>query len=493
VLYDDNSISIDGPTSLSFTDNTAQRFEAYGWHVQKIDGHDPAQIATSISNAHHSGKPNLICCKTTIGYGAPTKGGTAATHGSPLGKEEVAATRAALGWTHAPFEVPENILKEWRRVGSCGAAEFEAWSERVGHHPQRAEYLRALKGELPAAVNTAIEALKKETSEKQPKVATRQSSGNVLQAIMPVLPELIGGSADLTPSNNTKTKDLPVVSRGHYDGRYLHWGVREHGMAAAMNGMALHGGIIPYSGTFLTFTDYCRPAIRLAALMQQKVIYVMTHDSIGLGEDGPTHQPVEHLAALRAMPGVLTFRPCDTVETAECWQYALAHQGPSVMVLSRQALPTARTTHESGNLSAKGGYILREAKAQRQVTLLATGSEVSIALTAAEMLEKQGLGTAVVSLPSFELFAAQPLSYREHVLGPGTVRVGIEAAIRQGWDAVLGAHSDFVGMSGFGASAPAEHLYQHFGITAEKVVERAQQLLSQLSGTEKLHKSKTLI
>lgn len=493
VLYDDNGICIDGPTHLSFTDNTEQRFQSYGWATFSIDGHDPAAIAAAINAAHHCEKPVLICCKTTIGFGAPTKGGTSATHGSPLGKDEVAGARAKLGWPHAPFEIPADILAEWRKVGHCGAAEFEAWSERLGTHPKRAEFVREMKGELPAAVATAIDALKKDTSEKKPKVATRQSSGTVLQTLVPLLPELIGGSADLTPSNNTKTKDAHAITKANYGGQYMHWGVREHGMAAAMNGMALHGGFIPYGGTFLTFTDYCRPAIRLAALMQQRVVYVMTHDSIGLGEDGPTHQPVEHLAALRAIPGVLVLRPCDTVETAECWQVALAHQGPSVLVLSRQALPTARIVHENGNLCAKGGYLLREPKGERQVTLLATGSEVSLALTAAEALEKQGLATAVVSLPSFELFAQQPLSYREHVLGPGSVRVGIEAAIRQGWDAVLGTHSDFIGMPGFGASAPAEHLYKHFGITAEAVVERVTHLLSAANQGAPLHKSKTLI
>ncbi len=489
VLYDDNGISIDGPTALSFTEDTAARFTAYGWSVQTIDGHDPAQIATAISNAHHSDKPNLICCKTTIGFGAPTKAGTAATHGSPLGATEIAGTRAALNWPHAPFEIPAAVLAEWRRVGDCGSAEVTAWEQRLASHAQREAFLHALHGDVPAAALAALTKVKEEALASKPKVATRQASGTVLATLTPVLPELVGGSADLTPSNNTRTKDMETLTKAHYSGRYIHWGVREHGMAAALNGMALHGGIIPYGGTFLSFTDYCRPAIRLTALMKQRVIYVMTHDSIGLGEDGPTHQPVEHLASLRAIPGLLVLRPCDTIETAECWEIALTHQGPSVLVLSRQALPTARL-EVGANQSAKGGYLLREAQGERKVTLLATGSEVGIALTAAELLQQEGIGTAIASLPSFELFARQPLSYREHILGPGSVRVGIEAAIRMGWDQWLGTHSDFIGMSGFGASAPADKLYAHFGITVQAVVERAKHLLA---SDKPAHKSHTLI
>ena len=492
VLYDDNQICIDGPTSLSFSDDTAKRFESYGWNVLKIDGHDPAAIAAAISAAQASDKPSLICCRTIIGFGAPSKAGTAATHGSPLGKDEIAGARAKLHWPHDPFVVPESILASWRAAGSRAAATRSAWERALNASAHKTEFIRQQKGELPATLAAALLAVKKDASEKQPKVATRQSSGTVLQAIASLTPELIGGSADLTPSNNTRTKEAVAVTKANYAGSYLHWGIREHGMAAAMNGMALHGGLIPYAGTFLSFADYCRPAIRLSALMKQRVIYVMTHDSIGLGEDGPTHQPVEHLAALRAIPGLLVLRPCDTVETAECWDIALHHQGPSVLVLSRQGLPTARTTYTDDNLSAKGGYLLRTARAEHKVTLLATGSEISLALKAAEQLEQSGIGTSIVSLPSFELFAQQPLDYRSHVLGPGTVRVGIEAAIRMGWDAVLGTHSDFVGMTGFGASAPADQLYAHFGITADAVVQRAQQLLSRADSAS-LHTSHTLI
>ncbi len=495
VLYDDNHICIDGPTALSFGDDTLKRFEAYGWATMRIDGHDPAAIAAALSMAQTSHKPTLIACRTTIGFGAPTKGGTAATHGSPLGKDEVAATRTALNWPYPAFEIPTEILAEWRKIGARSDGERAAWDARLQTHAKREAFIHALSGQIPESVHQSLLALKKDTSEKQPKVATRQASGAVLQALAPVLPTLLGGSADLTPSNNTRTKESKSVSADDYSGNYMHWGVREHGMAAAMNGLALHCGFIPYAGTFLSFADYNRPAIRLAALMGLRVIHVMTHDSIGLGEDGPTHQPVEHLASLRAIPNLLVLRPCDTVEAAECWEIALKHEGPTVLALSRQALPTLRLTHTADNLSAKGGYVLAESSgpALRQVTLLATGSEVSLAMEARALLEKEGIATAVTSLLSFELFEQQPVDYRVHVLGAGCIRIGIEAAIRQGWDRYLGGLGDFVGMSSFGASAPAEQLYRHFGITADAVVARVKHLIQQSGGEFPRHKSHTLI
>ena len=475
VLYDDNQICIDGPTSLSFSDDTAKRFEAYGWATEKVDGHDPEAIAAAIARAQKSDKPSLIACRTTIGYGSPNRAGTSGVHGSPLGAEEMAATRAKLGWTAEAFETPAPLLKAWREFGARHTATRQLWQQKLEQSPNKAAFLALLSGEVPAAALAAVEALKKETSEKQPKTATRQSSGTVLGALMPNMPSLIGGSADLTPSNNTRTKDLVSLSRSDFSGRYIHWGIREHAMGAAMNGLALYG-FTPYAGTFLTFADYCRPAIRLAALMHQRAIYVFTHDSIGLGEDGPTHQPVEHLASLRVIPNTLVLRPADTVETAECWLSALEHSGPSILALSRQGLPTLRTTHTSENLSAKGGYVLAEAEGERHITLIATGSEVSLAMAARAELASKGVRAAVVSLPSFELFAAQPDDYRQKVLGTAP-RIGIEAALKQGWQDVLGADGAFIGMTGFGASAPAEKLYPHFGITVENVVKSALKLV----------------
>ncbi len=475
VLYDDNQISIDGPTSLSFSDDTLKRFEAYHWNTARVDGHDPAAIAAALTKAQTSDKPTLIACRTTIGYGAPTKAGTSATHGSPLGKEETAGARTKLNWPHAPFEIPGDILNGWRAIGHKGHAARREWDQRLWGHSDREVFTAQIAGELPAAVHEAIISVKKTAIETQAKVATRQSSGTTLAALIPALPALMGGSADLTPSNNTKVSGMAAVAAGNFGAHYMHWGVREHGMAAAMNGMALHGGIIPYGGTFLTFTDYCRPAIRLAALMQQRVVHVMTHDSIGLGEDGPTHQPVEHVASLRAMPGVLVFRPCDTVETAECWELALEHSGPSILALSRQALPLARAVHIEDNMCARGGYVLTEPKSARQVTLIATGSEVSIALTAQKQLEQQGIAAAIVSMPSFELFEQQDEDYRAKVLGTAP-RIAIEAGIGFGWDRYIGPDGVFIGMTGFGASAPAEQLYKHFGITPEAVVKAAQTL-----------------
>ena len=472
VLFDDNQISIDGPTNLTVSDDQRKRFEACGWNTWAVDGHDPEAIAKSIEAARKSDKPVMIACRTVIGFGAPKLAGTSKTHGSPLGDEEIAGARAKLGWVHAPFIVPDDILSAWHKAGTRGQAAHKAWNERLAKTDaaKRAELERALAGDLPKGFDEAIRALKKKTSDEKPKVATRISSQTVLETLVPLVPEMIGGSADLTGSNNTKTATMKAVAAPDYAGRYIYYGVREHGMAAAMNGLALHGGVIPYGGTFLVFTDYCRPSIRLSALMGQRVIYVMTHDSIGLGEDGPTHQPIEHLASLRAMPNVLVMRPCDTVETAECWALVLQHKtGPSILALTRQNLPTLRTTHSDDNISAKGGYVLIEAEGQRKATIIATGSEVSLAAEARAALQAQGIGTAVVSMPCTELFDRQPEAYRAQVLG-GDVRVSVEAATTYGWGKYVGAKGASIGIDSFGASAPAPALYKHFGVTAEAVV-----------------------
>jgi len=470
VLFDDNHISIDGPTELTVSDDQRRRFEACGWKTWAVDGHDPEAVAKAITEAQNSDKPAMIACRTVIGFGAPKLAGSSKTHGSPLGAEEIAGARAKLGWSHAPFEVPETVLASWRAAGRRGAGTRSDWAKRLAASAERDVFNRVVSGELPAGWQDAIRAVKSKSSADKPKIATRQSSQNVLDALAAVIPELIGGSADLTGSNNTKAAGQNPVAAGKYDGRYIYYGVREHGMAAAMNGMALHGGIVPYGGTFLVFTDYCRPSIRLSALMKQRVIYVMTHDSIGLGEDGPTHQPVEHLAALRVIPGLITMRPCDTVETAECWAVALAEKSrPSVLALSRQALPTLRTTHTDDNLSARGAYVLMEATGARKATIIASGSEVSLAVEARATLEAAGIGAAVVSMPSWELFDAQDAGYRSKVLGEG-VRVAVEAASTFGWEKYVGPKGAVVGMTSFGASAPAPALYKHFGITADAVV-----------------------
>ena len=471
VFFDDNHISIDGPTDLPVSDNQLARFAASGWATEAVDGHDPDAITRAIERARTADRPSLIACRTVIGYGAPKKQGTAATHGAPLGAEEVAGARERLGWPHAPFTVPKPILGAWRKAGQRCAGDHRAWAERHQRHAERAEFDRRIAGDLPAGFADTIEAVKRAASAEAPKLATRQSSQRVLDALVAKLPELVGGSADLTGSNNTKAKDMAPVTAANYGGRYVYYGVREHAMGAAMNGIALHGGFIPYGGTFLVFTDYCRPAIRLAAMMGTRVVYVTTHDSIGLGEDGPTHQPVEHLASLRAMPNLLVMRPCDTVETAECWALALAERHrPSVIALTRQALPTLRTEHHAENHSARGGYVLLPAKAPRRVTLIATGSEVAIAVEARGQLEAAGIGTAVVSMPCTQLFDAEPAAYRESVLGPTALRVAIEAATGYGWERYIGVGGAVIGMTGFGASAPAGDLYRHFGITADAVV-----------------------
>ena len=479
VLYDDNSITIDGPTNLSFSDNVLMRFDAYGWATERIDGLNHDEIAAAITRAQTHDRPSLIACRTVIAYGAPTKAGTAGAHGSPLGADEIKGAKERLGWEYGPFVVPDDVLAEWRGAGGRGAAVRADWERRLNAAPsdQRGEFVRRQKGDLPPDFDQTIGKICDEFRAKNAKLATRQSSGAVLDALVPAVPELIGGSADLTPSNNTRAKDMADIKPADFAGRYVRYGVREHGMAAAMNGMSAHGGVIPYGGTFMCFTDYCRPSIRLAALMEARTIFVMTHDSIGLGEDGPTHQPVEHLAALRAIPNLLVFRPADSIETAECWALALKHRdAPSIMALTRQGLPLLRTEPGNENKSAKGAYVLAEATGGRQVTLLATGSEVSIAVEARDAMAKDGVRAAVVSMPCWELFEAQPEDYRKAVLGTAP-RVGVEAAVRFGWDRWLGDRSDFVGMHGFGASAPIEALYPHFGITADNIANAARALL----------------
>ncbi|MCC6007104.1 MAG: transketolase [Rhodobacteraceae bacterium] len=486
VLWDDNDISIDGAISLSDITDQRARFAASGWHVVACDGHDPEDIARAIDEALASPLPSLVACRTTIGLGAPTKAGSAKAHGSPLGAEEIAATRAAYGWEHPPFVIPDDIGTAWLAAGRRGAPARAEWQRHLEALPEsrRSEFLRRMTGEAPRRLAAVISRVKRAASADLPRRATRAASEEVLRAVNPVMPETMGGSADLTGSNNTLTPDLGIFSPENRKGRYVHYGIREHGMAAAMNGMVLHGGIRPYGGTFLCFTDYARGAMRLSALMGVPTVYVMTHDSIGLGEDGPTHQPVEHLAICRATPNTLTFRPCDTVETAEAWEIALTQTGrPSVLALSRQALPTLRTRHSARNLTANGAYVLAEAEGRRRVILMATGSEVEIAMAARDMLQANGIGTRVVSMPSWELFAEADESWRRKVLPSGPVRVAVEAAGRMGWDRWLSGErgserkSAFVGMEGFGGSAPAPELYAHFGITAEAVATRAEALL----------------
>jgi transketolase len=479
VLWDDNRISIDGPTSLSTSMNQLARFRAAGWDAFTIDGHNPAEIAVALVNARQADRPTFIACRTVIGYGAPTRQGTEAAHGAPLGPEEIAGARLALRWPHAAFDIPDAVLKAWRHAGRRGRHARAEWQAMLdaAPQPQREAFRAALQGGIPAAVHERLDALKAQWLQARPKLATRQASQKVLDAIAPAMPTLVGGSADLTHSNLTQAKAQHPVTRDDFGGSYIHYGVREHGMAAAMNGIALHGGFVPYGGTFLVFTDYCRAAIRLSALMRQGVITVLTHDSIGLGEDGPTHQPVEHLASLRAMPDVLVLRPADAVETAECWQIALKERTrPSVLCLSRQGLPTQRTRAEGGNLARLGAYLLSEPKGARDATLLATGSEVSVAMEAAAQLAVEGVGVAVVSMPCWELFEEQSDAYQGEVLGSAPI-LAVEAAVRQGWDRWTGRSGAFIGMSGFGASAPAADLYSHFGITPERIAARIRSLL----------------
>lgn len=484
VLFDDNQISIDGPTNLSISDDQLERFRASHWHTARVNGHDMEAVALAIENAKSvTDRPSLIACRTVIGYGAPSKAGTAATHGMPLGTDEIKGARERLNWHYPPFEAPEHILASWRDAGARHHATYETWIKVASRLDASAR--AALTDPIDAGVKSKIEAAigtaKSAFSQEGAKLATRQSSQKLLEKLVPVVPGLVGGSADLTGSNGTLTKLHCLVKPGDFGGNYIHYGVREHGMAAAMNGLALHGGIVPYGGTFLVFSDYCRPSIRLAAMMGQRVIYVMTHDSIGLGEDGPTHQPVEQLAALRAMPNLNVMRPADSVECAECWEIALlAKSTPSILALTRQGVPLLRNADTKENLSAKGAYVLIETAGARDVTLIGTGSELVLAVEAAGKLAEQGLKAAVVSMPCWELFEVEPEAYRNEVLGTAP-RVAVEAASEFGWAKWIGREGAFIGMHGFGASAPAQDLYKHFGITAEAVALAAIEVLRRKS------------
>ena len=483
VLFDDNGISIDGAISLSDSVDQVKRFEAAGWAAERIDGHNHDAIADAIARAQKSDRPTLIACKTTIAFGAPTKAGTSKSHGSPLGAEEIAGARKQLNWDAPAFEIPADILDAWRTAGSRGASIRAAWEKTLASKDtaQRNEFERRMKGDLPAkALKDAVANMKASLAESPKDIATRTASERALEVLIPAVPEMVGGSADLTGSNNTRVKDMVAISANNYGGRYVNYGIREHGMAAAMNGMALHGGIIPYSGTFLVFSDYLRPSLRLAALMGERVIHVLTHDSIGLGEDGPTHQPVEHVAALRAIPNLNVFRPCDTVETLECWQLALeAKDRPSVLALTRQNLPQLRRNNDADNKCAAGAYEISKAQkslnnGEAQVSIFASGSEVSLAVEAQKLLAAKGIAARVVSVPCMDLFLEAPEATRAALIGNAPVKVGVEAAIRQGWDAIIGSDGIFVGMSGFGASAPYKQLYSHFGITAEAIATAAE-------------------
>ncbi|WP_082503464.1 transketolase [Brevundimonas sp. Leaf168] len=471
VLWDDNEITIDGKVSLSDATDQKARFKAAGWAVKAIDGHDMNAIKGAMKWAMRQDKPTLIACKTKIGKGAATMEGSHKTHGAALGAAEIAATRLGLAWDHDPFEMPQTIADAWKKVGRRGAKDRKKWEARLAASSQATDFTRAMKGDLPEAAFDALNAKIAELVETQPAQATRQSSGAALDELFAAIPELVGGSADLTGSNNTFVKGTPILDAPAYEGRYVNWGIREFGMAAAMNGLALHGGVIPYGGTFMVFSDYSRPAIRLGALMGVRAIHVLTHDSIGLGEDGPTHQPVEHLAALRAIPNLLVFRPADTVEAMECWQIALQTKtAPSALALSRQKTPAVRTVAATENLSAKGAYEIKASNGEAKVTLFGTGTELALALKAAETLEAEGVATRVVSVPSFELFEQQDAAYQASVIGRGTVRVAVEAAIKQGWERFIGEDGAFIGMTGFGASAPAEVLYEKFNITSDAIV-----------------------
>ncbi len=485
VLFDDNHITIDGATSLSCSDDQLIRFLASGWSVRRIDGHDHDAIAHAISEERETNRPSLIACRTVIGCGAPTRQGTEKVHGAPLGGDELARAREALHWPHPPFEIPEELLARWRAVGARGRIARHRWMERLEQRDEfgRKDFDGALKGEAGCDIDFALREIESRFVKERPKIASRQASQQVLEAITKASPNLLGGSADLTHSNLTLTRAQQPVRPGAFDGNYIHYGIREHAMAAAMNGIALHGGFIPYGGTFLAFSDYSRPAIRLAALMGVRVIHVMTHDSIGLGEDGPTHQPVEHLASLRAIPNLLVFRPADAVETAQAWDYALrAMHQPSVLCLSRQALPLLDRPFAPENPVARGAYVLAEPEHRRDVTIIATGSEVAIAAGAAMLLGARGLQAAVVSAPCFELFERQPAKYRAGVLGQAP-RVGVEAAVEGLWRKWIGETGEFVGMTGFGASAPAGELYSQFGITAEAVAAAAERAVTEARST----------
>lgn len=470
VFWDNNNITIDGNVTAANSTNQIKRFEAAGWNTLEVDGQNQREIEKAVKKAHKSKRPTLIACKTTIGYGAPTKCGTSKCHGSPLGAEENAAMRKALGWTAAPFEVPEPILNVWRKAGKRNEAEYKKWEKRA--HAKGKQFLDAIAGKLPKGWDKELNQLKEKAIQEQTKVATRKASQMCLEAIVPHIPELVGGSADLAASNLTLTKASKTITAADYNGNNIMYGIREHAMGAIMNGLALHGGIIPFGGTFFVFSDYMRPSMRLAALMGIRVIYVLTHDSIGVGEDGPTHQPIEHLASYRCMPNILTFRPCDVVETAEAWQLALENEHkPSILALTRQGLPMLRKSAQE-NLTAKGGYVLAGNAQKRQVTIIATGSEVSMAMDARAKLAEEGIEAVVVSMPCCELFDAQPEPYRQEVLGQAP-RVAVEAAAKYGWERYVGDKGDVIGMDGFGASGPAAELYKYFGITVEEIVDAA--------------------
>ncbi|MDB2619696.1 transketolase [Litoricolaceae bacterium] len=477
VLWDDNDISIDGNTDIATSTNQLARFKAAGWQVTRVDGHDSDAVSAAIDVAKKSRKPSLIACKTVIGFGAPSLAGSHKTHGAPLGDDEIQATRTALGWDHPPFEIPSDIRSLWQEIATRGLDMRTHWQARLDSSVKKSRFERAMSGELPKALATRMRRYKKQLKAELPKIASRQASQMALEVINAAVPTMVGGSADLTGSNLTKTSQMRSITPGNYRGNYVHYGIREHAMGAVMNGMALHGGMIPYGGTFLVFSDYMRGSMRLSALMKQRVIYVLTHDSIGLGEDGPTHQPIEHLAMLRATPNMNVYRPCDAVETAEAWEIALeSTETPSVMALSRQGLPTVRTERTNENLTQKGGYILRNVRGARDITVMATGSEVAIALDAADVLKDQGYNVAVVSMPCWELFDHQSDQYRQSVLGSAP-RIAIEALIGFGWDRYLRTQDVFIGMRDFGASGPAPELYQHFGITKERICETAHRLI----------------
>ncbi len=477
VLFDDNAVTIDGSTDLADSTDQLKRFEASGWRVSRVDGHKPDEIRKALIDAKTSDRPVMIACKTIIGYGAPKLAGTGPAHGGPYGAEEIAGIRENIGWPHQPFEVPGDILNTWRKAGERSRPARTEWEGRLSGSDQASTFKAAVAGELPDGVAGAVAYHKKKVAEGGEAKATRAWSGAALEPLTALIPEMVGGSADLSGSNNTKTKSLSPLTPEAFGGRYIHYGVREHAMAAMMNGMALHGGIIPYSGTFLVFSDYSRPAIRLGALMGLRVIHVMTHDSIGVGEDGPTHQPVEQVASLRAIPGLNVFRPADGVETAECWELALqSSHAPSVMVLTRQNVGPVRGSHVEENLSAKGGYVVSEPKSAAKAIILASGSEVEVAIKAQTALEADGIGVRVVSMPSFERFAAQPDAYRAEVLGD-LPKVAVEAGVRQGWDRWIGPEGGFVGMDSFGASAPAKALFEHFGISPEAVAAKVKSLI----------------
>ncbi|HOO81471.1 MAG TPA: transketolase [Alphaproteobacteria bacterium] len=479
VLYDDNNICIDGTVDLTFIDDTPKRFEAYGWDVQTVDGHDFVEIEAAIAKAKTTDTPSLICCKTHIGFGAPTKQDSNKAHGALLGEDEIKGAREKLDWPHAPFEVPDKILANWRAIGAKGKALSHDWKNRLNSHEQKDAFMGAMTLDLAPALAPLIAKLKSDFATEKPKKATRQLSGMVLEALVPAIDSLVGGSADLTGSNNTKVAASKVINKEDYSGNYINYGVREFGMAACMNGLTLHGGFVPYAGTFLQFADYSRAAIRLGALMKQRVIHVMTHDSIGLGEDGPTHQPVEHVAALRAIPNVYVFRPCDGIETAESWELAINKKdAPSVLALTRQSLPTL-CEYRDENMVARGAYILRDCDGEPEVTIFASGSEVMLAVEAAE---KISAGVRVVSVPCMDLFyenAQKDSADFVKLVCNKSIKIGVEAGIRQGWDRIIGAHSYFIGMDSFGASAPADELYEHFGITTEAIVEAANTKLAQ--------------